>query len=100
MEKETDTLRNQLDEESESKNEAVRQVSKANAEIQQWRAKFESEGMQKANELEEAKWEKMELWQVERIKLKKKKLKEKITSETAGTTWAAGTGKHQNRFDW
>jgi len=44
-----------LDEESESKNEAARQVSKANAEIQQWRAKFESEGMQKANELEEAK---------------------------------------------
>lgn len=52
---EVDSLREQLDEETERKNEAQRMVSKANAEVLQWRARFESEGLQKADELEEAK---------------------------------------------
>ncbi len=53
---EADTLRGQLDEETEAKNEASRQLSKAQGEIQQWRAKFDNEGLQKAEELEDAKW--------------------------------------------
>lgn len=55
LQHESETLRVQLDEEAEAKNEVARQLSKANAEAQQWRAKFESEGMAKAEELEEAK---------------------------------------------
>lgn len=33
----------------------MRQVSKLNAEIQQWKARFESEGLVKLEEIEEAK---------------------------------------------
>jgi len=50
-----------LDEEAEAKNEVARQLSKANAEAQQWHAKFESEGMAKAEELEEAKYENLHI---------------------------------------
>ncbi|KAI1720615.1 myosin head (motor domain) domain-containing protein [Ditylenchus destructor] len=52
---ENDSLREQLDEEQESKAESFRQVSKLNAEIQQWKARFESEGLVKLEEIEEAK---------------------------------------------
>lgn len=51
---EADTLRDHLEEESEGKSEMQRLLSKANAEVQQWRAKYESEGLAKAEELEEA----------------------------------------------
>lgn len=37
-------MRDRTDEENESKNEVIRHLSKANAEIQEWRAKFENEG--------------------------------------------------------
>lgn len=53
---ETDTLREQLEEEAQARDEANRQMAKANAEIQQWKAKFESEGLAKAEELEDAKF--------------------------------------------
>ena len=36
--------REQLDEEQESKSELQRQVTKLNAEVQQWRSRYESEG--------------------------------------------------------
>jgi chromosome segregation ATPase len=39
--------REQLDEEQETKIEFQRQVTKLNAEVQQWRAKYESEGKKK-----------------------------------------------------
>uniref|UniRef100_A0A0N5AUY4 Myosin head n=1 Tax=Syphacia muris TaxID=451379 RepID=A0A0N5AUY4_9BILA len=44
-----------LEEEIESKNNALRQLSKANTEIQQWQSKFEGDGMLRADEIEEAK---------------------------------------------
>jgi myosin heavy chain 6/7 len=52
---EADTLRESLEDEQESKNEVLRQLSKANAEITQWKTRFEGEGLVKADELEEAK---------------------------------------------
>ncbi|KAF8361131.1 unc-54 [Pristionchus pacificus] len=52
---EAEQLRESLEEEIEGKNEILRQLSKANAEIQGWKAKFEGEGLIKADELEEAK---------------------------------------------
>ncbi|EPB73264.1 myosin head [Ancylostoma ceylanicum] len=55
FEHENDSLRDQLDTESEAKAELLRQISKQNAEIQQWKARFESEGLAKLDEIEEAK---------------------------------------------
>ncbi|KHJ98009.1 myosin head [Oesophagostomum dentatum] len=55
FEHENDSLREQLDTESEAKAELLRQISKQNAEIQQWKARFESEGLTKLDEIEEAK---------------------------------------------
>ncbi|KAL3101299.1 hypothetical protein niasHT_028055 [Heterodera trifolii] len=52
---ENDSLREQLDDEQEGKAECLRQISKLNAEIQQWKARFESEGLVKMEEIEEAK---------------------------------------------
>ncbi|KAI6195099.1 Myosin head [Aphelenchoides besseyi] len=52
---ENDSLRDGIEEEQEGKAEALRQISKLNAEIQQWKARFESEGLVKLEEIEEAK---------------------------------------------
>jgi septal ring factor EnvC (AmiA/AmiB activator) len=52
---ENDSLREGLDEEAEGKAETLRQISKLNAEIQQWKARFESEGLVKLDEIEDAK---------------------------------------------
>ncbi|XP_069168163.1 myosin heavy chain, muscle-like [Procambarus clarkii] len=54
LEHDIDGLREQLDEESEGKADLQRQLSKANAEAQMWRAKYESEGLARAEELEAA----------------------------------------------
>ncbi|XP_053645273.1 myosin heavy chain, muscle-like [Cherax quadricarinatus] len=54
LEHDIDGLREQLDEESEGKADLQRQLSKANAEAQMWRAKYESEGVARADELEAA----------------------------------------------
>lgn len=48
-------LRDALEEEQDGKTELQRLVSKANAEAQQWRARYEGEGMSRAEELEDAK---------------------------------------------
>jgi len=48
-----DALREQLEEESDSKTDLQRQLSRANAEANQWRVKFESEGVSRSEELEE-----------------------------------------------
>lgn len=50
---ECDQLREQIDSEAEGKAELQRLISKANAEAQQWRAKYESEGLSKSEEAEE-----------------------------------------------
>ncbi|CAF4629217.1 unnamed protein product, partial [Rotaria magnacalcarata] len=39
-----DQAREQLEEEQEGRTEFQRQVSKLNAEVQQWRSRYESEG--------------------------------------------------------
>jgi len=54
LEHDIDALRDGLDEEGELKGDLQRQLSKANAEAQMWRAKYESEGVTRAEELEAA----------------------------------------------
>ena len=48
-----DALREQLEEESDAKTDLQRQLSRANAEANAWRVKYESEGMARAEELED-----------------------------------------------
>ncbi|XP_035775730.1 myosin heavy chain, muscle-like isoform X8 [Anopheles albimanus] len=55
LEHDLDNLREQVEEEAEGKGDIQRQLSKANAEAQLWRSKYESEGVARAEELEEAK---------------------------------------------
>lgn len=50
-----DLLREQFEEEQEAKSELQRSLSKANAEIAQWRTKYETDAVQRTEELEEAK---------------------------------------------
>nr|XP_045582183.1 myosin heavy chain, muscle-like isoform X2 [Procambarus clarkii] len=54
LEHDIDGLREQLDEESEGKADSLRQLSKASAEAQLWRSKYETEGVARAEELEAA----------------------------------------------
>ena len=51
-----DLLREQYEEEQETKQELQRALSKANAEVAQWRTKYETDAIQRTEELEEAKW--------------------------------------------
>merc|ERR1712096_387502 len=48
-------LREQYDEEVEAKNELMRQLSKSNGEVGQWKTKYETDAIQRTEELEEAK---------------------------------------------
>ncbi|XP_046877569.1 myosin-6 isoform X1 [Hypomesus transpacificus] len=50
-----DLLREQFEEEQEAKAELQRALSKANTEVSTWRAKYETDGIQRTEELEEAK---------------------------------------------
>ncbi|XP_044033500.1 myosin-1-like isoform X3 [Siniperca chuatsi] len=50
-----DLLREQFEEEQEAKAELQRAMSKANSEVAQWRTKYETDGIQRNDELEEAK---------------------------------------------
>ncbi len=50
-----DLLREQYEEEQEAKSELQRGMSKANSEVAQWRAKYETDAIQRTEELEEAK---------------------------------------------
>merc|ERR1712168_162863 len=49
---EVENLKMKIDEESEKKNDILRAVSKAKAEIQLWKSKFETEGLGRIDELE------------------------------------------------
>ncbi|XP_037817594.1 myosin heavy chain, muscle isoform X4 [Lucilia sericata] len=55
LEHDLDNLREQVEEEAEGKADLQRQLSKANAEAQIWRSKYESDGVARSEELEEAK---------------------------------------------
>ncbi|MEQ2211369.1 hypothetical protein XENOCAPTIV_027788 [Xenoophorus captivus] len=50
-----DLLREQFEEEQEAKAELQRSLSKANSEVAQWRTKYETDAIQRTEELEEAK---------------------------------------------
>merc|ERR1711992_207026 len=50
-----DLLREQYEEEQESKAELQRSLTKANTEVAQWRTKYETDAIQRTEELEEAK---------------------------------------------
>ncbi|EGV98625.1 Myosin-8 [Cricetulus griseus] len=50
-----DLLREQYEEEQEGKAELQRALSKANSEVAQWRTKYETDAIQRTEELEEAK---------------------------------------------
>merc|ERR1719499_2944943 len=52
---ESENLRERIEEESEKKNDVLRALSKAQAEIQLWRSKFETEGLGRIDELEGSK---------------------------------------------
>merc|ERR1712198_173537 len=52
---ELENLRERIDEESEKKSDALKALSKAQAEIQLWRSKFETEGLGRVDELEGSK---------------------------------------------
>ncbi|KTF91991.1 hypothetical protein cypCar_00013130, partial [Cyprinus carpio] len=51
----TDLLREQYEEDQEAKAELQRGMSKANSEVAQWRTKYETDAIQRTEELEEAK---------------------------------------------
>lgn len=53
-EHECQSLREQMEEEAEGKSDLQRQLSKAYAEVQQWRAKYDGEGVSRMEEIEEA----------------------------------------------
>jgi hypothetical protein len=48
-------LRERMEEESEKKSDALKALSKAQAEIQLWRSKFETEGLGRIDDLESSK---------------------------------------------
>ena len=50
-----ENLRERIEEESEKKSDALKALSKASAEIQLWRSKFETEGLGRVEELEGSK---------------------------------------------
>ena len=52
-----DLLREQVEEEQDGKAELQRALSKANVEITSWRTKYESDAIQRMEELEEAKFD-------------------------------------------
>lgn len=53
---ECDVLKEQLEEEQESKQELQRLVSKLNSEVTHWRSRHEADAIQHCDELEEAKY--------------------------------------------
>nr|ASF79341.1 myosin heavy chain [Palaemon carinicauda]ASU54247.1 myosin heavy chain [Palaemon carinicauda] len=108
-------LREQLDEEAEGKGDVQRMLSKANAEAQMWRAKYESEGLARAEEIEAAR---MKLAarldeaeaQIEQLNIKNmnlEKTKARVSAELEdvqvaverANTLAAAAEKKQKNFD-
>merc|ERR1711937_630903 len=55
MQQSNEEIKRQLEEEVEGKNELMRQLSKSNGEVGQWKTKYETDAIQRTEELEEAK---------------------------------------------
>jgi len=108
-------LREHLDEESEGKGDVQRLLSKANAEAQMWRAKYESEGLARAEEIEAARLklaarlDEAEA-QIEQLNIKNmnlEKTKARVSAELEdvqvaverANTMAAAAEKKQKNFD-
>ncbi len=66
---ENDKLQDQVEEEIEGKNEITRQLSKAHAETQQWKSRFENEGLVNSEEMEDSK---------RRLTIRSQELQEKL----------------------
>ncbi|CAL4063538.1 unnamed protein product [Meganyctiphanes norvegica] len=115
LEHDIGSLREQLDEESEGKADVHRQLSRANAEAQMYRAKYEAEGIARVEELEASRQklagrlEEAEQ-QVEQLNFKNtnlEKLKTKITADLENmhaeceraTALAQAAEKKQRNFD-
>lgn len=56
LQEEIEQLREQAEEEAEGREDAQRQLTKVNAELAAMKAKFDGEAVQRAEELEEARW--------------------------------------------
>merc|ERR1712066_392864 len=92
LEHDIDGLRDALDEEGDTKAEIQRQLSKNNAEAQMWRAKYESEGVSRAEELEAARLKlsarleeaEQQIKQLTMKNINLEKLKERQTAEIEG----------------
>ncbi|CAL4070934.1 unnamed protein product [Meganyctiphanes norvegica] len=115
LEHDIDGLREQLDEEGECKADLQRGLSKANAEAQMWRAKYESEGIARVEELEaarlklSARLEEAEQ-QLEQLNIKNmnlEKIKQRVCTELEdmqieverASALAAAAEKRQKNFD-
>merc|ERR1712062_954636 len=84
---ELENLRERIEEESEKKSDALKALSKAQAEIQLWRSKFETEGLGRIDELEGGKQ-----------KLSARLMEAEETIETL-TQKVASTEKSRHRLD-
>ncbi|XP_029978497.1 myosin heavy chain, fast skeletal muscle-like [Sphaeramia orbicularis] len=110
-----DLLREQFEEEQEAKAELQRAMSKANSEVAQWRTKYETDAIQRNDELEEAKKKLAQRLQeaeeaIEAVNAKcssLEKTKERLQGEVEdlmadverANAQAAGLDKKQRSFD-
>ncbi|XP_071512368.1 myosin heavy chain, muscle-like [Panulirus ornatus] len=115
LEHDIDGLREQLEGESEAKGSIQRMLSKANADAQMWRSKYESEGIARAEELEAARLKlaarleeaesQIEQLNVKNLSLEKTKMKYSAEFDDAqiaferAQTLAMATEKKQKNFD-
>ncbi|KAM9410917.1 myosin heavy chain, fast skeletal muscle-like [Salvelinus alpinus] len=110
-----DLLREQFEEEQEAKAELQRGMSKANGEVAQWRTKYESDAIQRTEELEEAKKklalrlqdaeETIEAVNAKCSSLEKSKqrlqgeVEDLMIDQEKNNAWAANLDKRQKNFD-
>uniref|UniRef100_A0A4W5QRC2 Myosin motor domain-containing protein n=2 Tax=Hucho hucho TaxID=62062 RepID=A0A4W5QRC2_9TELE len=110
-----DLLREQFEEEQEAKAELQRGMSKANGEVAQWRTKYESDAIQRTEELEEAKKklalrlqdaeETIEAVNAKSSSLEKSKqrlqgeVEDLMIDQEKHNAWAANLDKRQKNFD-
>lgn len=115
LEHDIETLREQLEEESEAKAGVQRMLSKANAETLMWRSKYESEGVARVEEIEASRMKlaarleeaemQIESLNVKNLHLEKTKmrasaeLEELQVSAERAQTMAASAEKKQKNFD-
>lgn len=98
MEHESNTIREQIEEQVEARAEVLRQLSKVNSEIQLWRTKFESEGLAKTEELEDSKFVSL-LLTMGRIVLQLLTIKEENNDANPRSYRAVRIGQSENSVD-